>query len=240
MLNMKSSNLYLVNFKKFGIDPKSLLWKTRGAAHQRFRQFWAEIDFSGKKVLDIGCGFGEFGHFLLKRYKNVDYTGIDIMPEFIEAAKDKVPDGKFFVADYLKDDINSLGVLSRVSPKSTHEGATPALGLPAARHPFFDVVIASGVLNSNKGDQNLEFRKKAIKKMFSLTSHILAFNMLGGHPAPVSKADSNVWYADSLEVLSYCLTLTPRVILRANYHPKDFTIVMYKLPNEKNFNIGRD
>jgi SAM-dependent methyltransferase len=196
---MKSSNIYKDKFKKFGFDPKSLLWKSRGAAHQRFRQFWAEIDFSGKKVLDIGCGFGEFGKFLIKRYKGVSYTGVDIVPEFIEIAKKEVPAGKFLVADYLKDSV---------------EGE-------------YDVVIASGVLNSNV-EGNLEYRKKAIKKMFELTDNVLAFNMLGNHPAPDNNGGSNIWYSDSLEILEYCLTLTRRVVLRQNYHPKDFTIIMYK------------
>jgi len=209
---MKSLNLYQNSFKKFGVDPKSLLWKTRGAAHQRFRQFWAEIDFNNKTVLDIGCGFGEFGKFLLKRYKNVDYTGIDITAEFIEEAKKLVPTGKFRTIDFNK--LNGQ----------------------------YAVVIASGVLNSNvearlrgtsaRQSDNLEYRKQAIKKMFSLTSDIFAFNMLGGHPAPQNDKDSNVWYSDSLEILDYCMTLTPRVILRANYHSKDFTILMFK-PTKK-------
>ncbi len=202
---MKSLNIYKTNFKKFGVDPKALLWKSRGAAHQRFRQFWAEIDFTNKKVLDIGCGFGEFGKFLLKRYEGVNYTGIDIVPEFIENAKKLVPEGKFLVGDYM------------VIP--------PSQGFGEAK---YDVVVASGVLNSNMGGQNLEYRKKAIKKMFELTSGVLAFNMLGGHPAPENDNESNVWYADSLEILDFCMTQTHRVILRANYHSKDFTIIMYK------------
>lgn len=257
MLNMKSSNIYQNNFKKYGVDPRSLLWKTRGAAHQRFRQFWAEIDFNNKKVLDIGCGFGEFGHFLLKRYKNVDYTGIDIVPEFIENAKKLVPGGKFFVWDFVRggeqrgdpkpglplvggfgaaarQDPNSARVLPLDSPTAFPPASklgAPSVVPPISRHPLdygYDIVIASGVLNSNYGTKNLSYRKEAISKMFSLSNHIFAFNMLGGHPAPVGKKDSNVSYSDSLQILEYCLSLTPRVILRANYHPKDFTIVMYK------------
>ncbi|KKQ25340.1 MAG: Methyltransferase family protein [Candidatus Woesebacteria bacterium GW2011_GWA1_37_8] len=192
--------LYQDKFKKYGDDPKSLLWKRKGAAHQRFRQFWAEIDFNNKKVLDIGCGFGEFGIFLVKRYKNVNYTGIDIVPEFINVGKKKYPNLNLAVADYLTDKIKAK----------------------------FDVVIASGVLNSNVSN-NMKFREKAIAKMFSLTSDVLAFNMLGGHPQPKFTNDSNVWYADSLEILNYCLSLTRRVILRANYNPHDFTIFMYKV-----------
>lgn len=196
---MKSLNLYQDKFKKFGVDPKSLLWKSRGAAHQRFRQFWAEIDFNDKKVLDIGCGFGEFGKFLFKRYKNVEYTGIDVVPEFIENAKKEVPEGEFYVEDF--NNFNGQ----------------------------YDVVIASGVLNSNKGSRNLEYRKNSIKRMFELTDDVFAFNMLGGHPIPTNKEDSNVWYSDSLEILDYCTSLTHRVVLKANYHPRDFTILMYKI-----------
>lgn len=200
-MNKKSQSLYQNNFRKYGVDSKSLLWKSPGAAHQRFRQMWKEVDFTNKKVLDIGCGFGEFGRFLFKRYEGVDYTGIDIMPDFIEAAKKMVPNGKFFVADYLKDKINDK----------------------------YDVVVASGVLNGNLGASSLEYRKKAIKKMFSLTTGTLVFNMLGAHPQPLNNLESNVYYSDSLEILKYCMTLTRRVILRANYHPKDFTIVMERV-----------
>lgn len=192
--------LYQEKFKKHGVSPKSLLWKGKGAAHQRFREFWKEIDFNDKKVLDIGCGFGEMGKFLLKRYEGVDYTGIDIVPEFIKEAKKQVPNGKFEVADFLKNKI---------------DGTT------------YDVVIASGVLNGNWED-NMNYRKTAISKMFELTNKTLAFNMLGAHPQPKNDLSSNIWHADSLEILKVCMNLTRRVVLRANYHPKDFTIIMQK------------
>lgn len=191
---------YQKKFDKYGDDPKSLLWGSRGAAHQRFRQFWAEIDFNGKNVLDVGCGFGELGKFLDKRYSRVRYTGVDIVPEFIETGKKKYSNLNLKVADYLKDKINGR----------------------------YDVVIASGILNSNM-ESNMEFRKNAIKKLFSLTDNVLAFNMLGSFPQPRNSKDSNVWYSDSMEILKYCLSLTRRVILRAHYNPKDFTIFMYKI-----------
>ena len=200
---MKSLNIYKAKFNKYGVDPKSLLWKSRGAAHQRFRQFWAEIDFSSKTVLDIGCGFGEFGNFLLKRYKNVKYKGIDITSEFIENGRKIYPQLSLETKDF-HDPTNS---------------------------EVYDVVIASGVLNSNTTD-NIGYRKKAIKKMFEHARYCFAFNMLGGHPAPENKKDGNIWYTDSLQILEYCLSLTRRVILRHHYHPRDFTIIMYKVKSQ--------
>jgi len=194
--NIKNS--YQERFKKFGTDPKSLFWGSLGASHQRFRQMWAEIDFDGKSVLDVGCGFGEMAKFLFKRYKGVNYTGVDIVPEFIIEAKNRYPKGKFEVRDYF---------------------AEPG-------EEKYDVVLASGTINSNVSD-NMSFRKKAIKVMFEHAKKVFVFNMLGGYPQPVNKAKSNVWYTDSLEILKYCLTLTRRTIFRSHYHPTDFTILMY-------------
>lgn len=197
---MKSLNIYRQKFKEFGIDSKSLLWKSKGAAHQRFRQFWAEIDFDNKKVLDIGCGFGEMGNFLTKRYKSVKYKGIDITPKFIESGHKLYPRLDLEMKDFF-------------TLMNTED---------------YDIVLASGVLNSQVSN-NMEYRKKAIKKMFSLTNNVFAFNMLGSHPQPSNNFGSNIWYSDSLEILKYCMTLTHRVILRHHYHPKDFTIFMYKV-----------
>ena len=200
---MKSLNIYRQKFKEFGVSPEALQWKSKGAAHQRFRQFWAEIDFDDKNVLDVGCGFGEMGNFLTKRYKDVKYKGVDIMPEFIESGKKLYPQLDLEVSDYF----------SRPLPE------------------VYDTIICSGVLNSNFGskEENLEFRKKAIKTMFDHTTNVAAFNMLGGHPSSANSEVSNIWYSDSLEILEYCMSLTRRVILRHHYHPSDFTIFMYKV-----------
>lgn len=197
-ISEKTKSDYRGRFKKYGVAPQALSWKQRGAAHQRFRQIWAEVDFAGKSVLDVGCGFGEMGKFLLKRYKEVDYTGVDIVPEFIAEARKLVPGGKFYEVDYFDKPL----------PEK------------------FDVVIASGTLNSNVSD-NMDYRKRAIKTMFEHAKTCLVFNMLGSHPQPANDPQSNIWYADSLEILSYCLSLTRRVILRHHYHPRDFTIFMY-------------
>lgn len=200
---MKSLNIYKQKFKEFGVSPEALQWKSKGAAHQRFRQFWAEIDFDNKNVLDVGCGFGEMGNFLTKRYKNVKYKGVDIMPEFIESGNKIYPSLDLELEDFFSH------------PKGEQ----------------YDTVICSGALNSNFGseEENLEFRKKAIKTMFDHTTNVLAFNMLGGHPTKENSKESNIWYSDSLEILEYCMSLTRRVILRHHYHPSDFTIFLYKI-----------
>lgn len=190
---------YKDNYKKFGTSPKALSWSSLGASHQRFRAIWKEIDFNNKTVLDVGCGFGEMAKFLRKRYEGVKYTGVDIVPEFIEEAKKNHSYYKFYEKDYFNNPIDEK----------------------------FDVVMASGTLNSNLGATNMEFRRKAIKTMFAHAKKVCVFNMLGAHPQPENDPASNVWHADSLEILEYCMGLTRRVVFRADYHPRDFTIFMY-------------
>lgn len=92
----------------------------------------------------------------------------------------------------------------------------------------FDVVISSGVMNGNYDDW-LERRKEMIKALFDQAGQVLSFNMAGGlRPIP---NDSLIAYADAQEIFDFCKKLSPRVILRAHYLQKDFTIVMFK----KNF-----
>lgn len=201
-ISEKIKKSYQKKYEKFGVDPKSLQWHQKGAAHQRFRQIWAEIDFNNKSVLDVGCGFGEMGKFLTKRYKNVIYRGVDIVPEFIDEATKELPNCEFEVRDYFDNPLEEK----------------------------FDVVMASGVLNLNIKD-NMKYRKDAIKVMFENAKKVSVFNMSGSHPQPKNDSKSNIWYADTLEILEYCMSLTRRVLLRHHYHPTDFTIFMYKVKN---------
>lgn len=59
-------------------------------------RFLAELKPSSK-ILDIGCGPGEFTKYLLE--KGFDVEGIDLSPEMVKIAKEKVPNGKFFQMD---------------------------------------------------------------------------------------------------------------------------------------------
>jgi SAM-dependent methyltransferase len=113
--------------------------------------------------------------------------------------------------------------------KKRYEGHNFKHGDPfKAKVGDFDVVLSSGVMNGNKPGW-LERRKAMIKALFDQTNQVLSFNMAGGlRPIP---DDSLIAYADAHEIFDYCKLMTSRVILRAHYLQKDFTVVMFK----KNF-----
>jgi len=195
---LKKTN-YAARYNKFGVHPKALGWHSKKAAEQRYEQIVRDINFKGKSILDVGCGFADIIPFIQKKAKNFEYTGVDIVPEFVRQAKKRNPTSKFVIRDYFENPLKKN----------------------------FDVVLCVGSFNSNLKD-NLNFRKKAIKTMFEYANYALIFSMAGRYPKPKTSPKSNVWFADPVEILEYCYSLTKKVVLRNHYHSRDFTIVMFR------------
>lgn len=88
----------------------------------------------------------------------------------------------------------------------------------------FDLVAANGILYL-LGENAWPIMQGLITRMFGLARQTVAFNSLS---AWASDKESDEFYPDPLLVLEFCRTLTPWVVLRHDYHPRDFTIYMYK------------
>jgi len=189
---------YRKSLEKHGYGPKALQWRSQEAANLRYENLVENIDFEGKSVLDVGCGFGDISEYIKKRAENFEYTGIDIVPEFIEEARRRHPCQRFIVGDWVR----------KISRQ--------------------DIILCSGVLNNKVEGDQYKYREKAIELMYKNAGEVLAFNMAGGHPQPENKKKYKVYYVDSLRVLKYCLSLTSRVIFRHHYRRRDFTIIMYR------------
>jgi len=54
---------YSRRFESFGYDPRTLGWD-KGKQMVRFELLTSQIDLRGKRILDIGCGFGDLNIFL--------------------------------------------------------------------------------------------------------------------------------------------------------------------------------
>lgn len=178
---------------------KSLLWNSYGSAAKRYKNLVADVNFEGAAVLDIGCGFGGIIPYIAAKADSFTYTGVDAVPEFVAEAAKRYPDYRFIARDYF------------VHP------------LPEQ----FDIVLCCGALNNKAVRGIREFRERAIATMFAQAKRAVAFNMSGGVTVK-NTVGKFVHFADSLEVLQFCLTLSPKVILRQQYSAKDFTIVLFK------------
>lgn len=91
---------YQESFVRFGDeDVRSVQWTTRYGQVKRFEVLLNIANVEGAKILDVGCGLGDFYRFLLDEGITTDYTGIDIVPEFIDAARAKFPQTRFEAKD---------------------------------------------------------------------------------------------------------------------------------------------
>jgi SAM-dependent methyltransferase len=88
----------------------------------------------------------------------------------------------------------------------------------------FDVVTANGIFYL-LGDQAWPMMQQMVKRMYALATTAVAFNSLS---AWATDQEAGEFYADPLQVVDFCRRLTPRVVLRHDYHPRDFTVYLYK------------
>jgi len=88
----------------------------------------------------------------------------------------------------------------------------------------YDFVVANGIFYL-LGDEASELMRALITRMFALCRRAVAFTTLS---AWAPRRDSAEFYADPLETLAFCRTLTPRVALRHDYLPHDFAVFLYR------------
>jgi len=82
----------------YGDRPEALRWTPEGQK-LRFCCLLDIGDINRKKILDFGCGKGDFYHFLRERGITVEYHGYDINANLIALARKKFPECDFRVFD---------------------------------------------------------------------------------------------------------------------------------------------
>ncbi len=96
-------NEYVISFfeKKLllhGDRPEAVGWSKSGQI-LRFRTILDVGNINNSRVLDFGCGKGDFYGFLKEQGIEVKYTGFDINRKLIGLAKEKYPEADFRVFD---------------------------------------------------------------------------------------------------------------------------------------------
>lgn len=81
--------------KRHGDSHKSLHWHSRTTQQERFKVLTRIGDLHSARILDIGCGIGDFAMFLKSQQITVEYTGYDIVSDALEIARTKCPKATF-------------------------------------------------------------------------------------------------------------------------------------------------
>lgn len=157
---------------------------------------------TGDSILDIGCGFGDFYGFLKREGIDVKYTGYDIVPGLIEAARKDHPDAVFELADIQN---------------------TPPSG-------SFDWVTSSQAFNNKlKYENNAEVVKQILMIAFDACLKGIAFDMMS---KLVDFQEDRLYYFDPADMFYAARSLTKRVVLRHDYLHYEFCLYIYKDPHK--------
>ena len=145
----KIRRYYENNNQKYGKGEARNLWAEPYRQQVRFEKIINLVDFSGKSICDVGCGYGDF-YFFLNKYgiPFLKYTGIELLEEHCQVARERLPNNcEIICADFLSKDFG-----------------------------HFDILIASGVFNFYEVGW-LEFTTSIINKMWQVSNDSIIFNI---------------------------------------------------------------
>ena len=134
-----------------GDRPEAVGWSSKGQI-LRHQAMLDVGDINNSKILDFGCGKGDFYRFLVERGIHIKYTGFDINEKLISLAKEKYPGVDFRVFDIDNDILDE----------------------------DFDFIFLCGVFNL-KVEGIDETIKKTLARLFQHCGTALAFNALSSH-----------------------------------------------------------
>lgn len=190
--------IYLKQLKKYGYSSKSLGW-IKGRQGIRFRQLTRFIE-KNSKILDYGCGFGDLRGFLEGNDIPVDYHGCDVIPEFLEIAKEKNPKGNFFQIELLE-----------------------------TIDEHYDNIICSGTFNFLYGKEKDSHRKhifKIINNLFQCSRNSLSIDFQSPY---VDFFSENAYHQEIDEIINYSIKyLSKRFVVDHSYMPYEYIIHIFK------------
>jgi SAM-dependent methyltransferase len=157
---------YLIDFYSRGLvlhgdSPAALRWSAGGQRARYSVLLDMAPPLAGKKILDYGCGKGDFYAFLGERGIHVHYTGTDINPDLVALASAKYPECAFRVLDIEEGEF----------------------------HERFDFIFLCGVFN-NRVEGAAETMKNVVRKLFPHALGGLALNALSSR-APSKDRELN-------------------------------------------------
>ncbi len=145
-------SFYNRHYKKFGERPEALRWTPEGQLKRYYTFLEIAPNLNNQKILDYGCGMGDFYKFLKRRGISVNYSGVDINENFINVAKKKYPECTFKVMNVDEDSL---------------EG-------------YYDYIFICGVFNLLVPGVQDDLRN-ALMTLFKHCNKALALNALSSH-----------------------------------------------------------
>ncbi len=153
--NKYLQEFYENKFDKYGDSPLSLSHNDQTTQYLRFEKTAKVFDEDKDRfsVHDFGCGLGHFYRYLKEKGYNVEYSGSDISPKFIEFCEKEYPECNFMLRDFMKETGKEI----------------------------YDYVVQSGMFNVRLEEDDEAWKqmcRKWITKMFDVAAKGISFNFI--------------------------------------------------------------
>jgi len=154
-MNAHSKEMIISNyrdlFQKHGDTAEATQMSADGQRF-RFQKLMEIADLRNRRVLDLGCGIGDFYPQLIEKFGQLDYTGIDLVPEMVDFASKKYPGAHFLCRDLSTQGLDET----------------------------FDYVLASVVFNNAMSDCDA-YMRELLTHAFKYCTLGLGFNFISSH-----------------------------------------------------------
>lgn len=190
---------YRNSFRQHGDTAEALQWSPEGQRWRFDKLLEIASDTSGqilqgKRILEIGCGLGHLYSLLCEKFSDVDYTGIDIVPELIDHAQAAHPSATFECRDIFHSPIKQE----------------------------FDYVFISGVFNAPFRADSQSFMAAMLTHAFDAARVGLAFNFTSSHVNFLSE-EAN-YFAPEWVLLEVLSNLSKKVRMDHHYRNCDVAV----------------
>jgi SAM-dependent methyltransferase len=155
------------------------------------------------RLLDLGCGASAlYEHISERGIPNVDYTGLDLSPKFVELCRAKFPENEYHCVDVLEE---------------------------AGSLPRFDYVVMNGVVTVKREvafDEMLAYFERLVRAAFALAERGIAFNVMSKH---VDWERDDLFHLP-FDTLARFLTseLSRDFVIRNDYGLYEYTAYVYR------------
>ncbi len=108
MPKINNESFYINALKKHGHTPKGLNWKDKRSQNIRFEiilEFLKDRLHHDTKVIDAGCGFGDFYLYSKKQGFEFEYIGYDVLQKFANITESRIGK-KAYKKDILSDELD--------------------------------------------------------------------------------------------------------------------------------------
>jgi len=195
------TGLYNGRLAELGHDVRTVGWSSAASQALRFSVLCRGLDLAGRRILDIGCGLGDFVPWAEGVHgTDFDYVGLDLAADLVAAAQSRHGgDRRRFIADTLAQG-SDLGA--------------------------FDVIVLSGTLTFRTAD-NRATMQSLLTRAFACCRGTVCANFMSSYAD--RQLEKNFHFVPE-DVFGFAKTLTPYVTLYHDYPLYEFTVQLHRQP----------